>query len=121
MDLEFYVWKIFFETLCIEILLIFFNFDNDFFKKNLHVVEKPIDHVFDVSAVYFFLSWWHCFGVFADLIIDLDFVIWFLWWFCLFLVLLFVWSFLRFGGFVFGDDNLKPLDWDFDGFGDNLG
>ena len=50
-NFELHVRKILFKSLSIFILLIFLDLDDNFLKKNLHIVQKPIYHIFYVSTV----------------------------------------------------------------------
>lgn len=75
MDLEFHVRKVLFEALLVGVLLVFFNFDDDFFKKNFHVIKESIDHVFDVSTVDFFFPCGHSFRVLGHLLFNFYLII----------------------------------------------
>ncbi len=119
-NLEFYVWKVFFKPLLILVLFVFLYLYHNFLKQNLHIVKQTIHHVFYVSAIHFLLTNCHRFGVFADLFIDLNLVfnlLSLLFFFCLWLFFL---SSFRFVTFLSCDNDLKPFDWYFNGFGDDF-
>lgn len=75
MDFKLDIRKVPFKSLWVCVLLIFFDFDYNFFKENLHIVKKSIDHILDVSTVNLLFTRRHSLGVFVYLFVDLDFII----------------------------------------------